>query len=231
MLTRFVAACCLGLCGVAAALASDATVWDQSDVVVPSGVAPTTTFTVADDFTVPATMPAWQLVFADVWMQDGMELPLDGMLTGFVGTVGWAIYSDAAGEPGTLLASGSDPAATLLGPTVPACCWDTQRVYFRFAPAVTVTPGEYWLAIREGGWGVPAGPNEHYHAAAAATRGSSARIAPLGGVPTSFAAGGGSDLAFVVYGSAPVAELVFASGFEAGVTCAWSQTSGGDTCP
>lgn len=230
MLTRFVAACCLGLCGVAAALASEVTVWDQSDVVVPSGVATTTMFTVADGFTVPGTLPSWQLVLADVWMQDGMELPLDGMLTNFVGTVGWAVYSDAAGEPGTLLASGSDATAMPFGAAVPACCWDTQRVLFRFEPPVPLTPGEYWLAVREGAWGVPAGPDEHWASAAATTRGTPARIAPLGGVPTSFVAGGGSDLAFAVYLAAPGVDLVFASGFEAGVTCAWTQTSGGGGC-
>lgn len=173
MAARTVAALCLALCGVAPALAAGTFVWDQSDVVVPSGVTTLITNAVADDFTVPGSLPSWQLQFADVWLQDNMELPLDGMVTNFVGTVGWAIYADAAGAPGALAASGSDGAAFLLGAAVPACCWDTQRVRFRFQPPVTVTPGTYWLAIREGAWGIPAGFDEHY-----ASRASSVREAP-----------------------------------------------------
>jgi len=199
---RLVAAVGVGLCCTTTAFAADLLLWDQSDVVVPSGVAPLMSFAVADDFTVPGVLAAYRLVFADVWMQDDMELPVDGTLTGFNGTVGWAIYAQAFGEPSTLVAAGSDTTAALLGPTVPACCWDTQRVRFHFDPPVTVTSGAYWLAIREGAWGTPADANPVYASASAQPRGYGTMTAPLGGVPTSFSPGGGSDLAYVVYGKA-----------------------------
>jgi len=230
MAARTVAAICLALCGAAPAFGAGTFVWDQSDVVVPSGVTTLITNSVADDFTVPGSLPSWQLQFADVWLQDNMELPLDGMVTNFVGTVGWAIYADAAGAPGSLAASGSDGTAFLFGTAVPACCWDTQRVRFRFNPPVTVAPGTYWLAIREGAWGIPAGPDEHYASRASQVRGSAAVVALLPAVPTTFSSAGSSDLAFVVYGAAPTTSLVFASDFEAGGTCAWSGRVGSNSC-
>lgn len=231
MAGRYVAAVCVGLCCVASVFAGDSLVCDQSDVVVPSEVAPLKTYTVADDFTVPGTLATYRVASASVWMQDWMELPVDGTLTGFNSTVGWAVYTDAAGVPGSLVASGSDTAAILLGPTVPSWGWDTQMVHFRIDPPVTVTSGTYWLAIRQGAWGAAGGPEEHYASASAQTRGHAAMITPIGGVPTSFSPGGGSDLALVVYGATLAFDPVFASGFEAGVTCAWTQTTGGNTCP
>ena len=190
------------LCLVSPGEASDRFLWDQSDVVVPSSVGPLEIVAVADDFIVPGVQEWLLIEAADVWMQDDMELPIDGILTGFDGTVGWAIYRQAFGEPSTLVASGVDTGALTMGPTIPACCWDTQLVRFRFDPPVRLGSGIYWLGIREGAWGQPADFTPVHASASARILGSSTRSAPVGAVPVAWNLGGGSDLAFAIYGSA-----------------------------
>ena len=181
------------LCLVSPGEASDRFLWDQSDVVVPSSVGPLENVAVADDFIVPGVQEWFLIEAADVWMQDDMELPIDGILTGFDGTVGWAIYRQAFGEPSTLVASGVDTGALTMGPTIPACCWDTQLVRFRFDPPVRLGSGIYWLGIREGAWGQPADFTPVHASASARILGSSTRSAPVGAVPVAWNLGGGSD--------------------------------------
>ena len=200
--SRLAGALCLGLVALAPAWSADRFLWDESGVVLLSDVGDYRYNTVADDFTVPATGETFRIEFADIWLQDWMELAVDGSVTGFDGTIGWAIYTDDAGHPGTLWTSGDDATATLLGPTVPSPYWDTQRVRFKLDPPVLLSAGTYWLAVREGAWGTPGNVDDHYAISSTTSLGNGAMWAPVGSVPASFSAGGGSDLAFVLYGSA-----------------------------
>jgi hypothetical protein len=89
------------------------------------------------------------------WLSDNVADD-DGVLDSFSGTLGWAIYSDNAGQPGTLLASGQDTAPTLTDTGVQdASGCDIVRVDAGFPSAVVLPAGRYWLALHEGNWGSP----------------------------------------------------------------------------
>lgn len=97
----------------------------------------------ADDFvlTGPTTINGIQF-----WAsQDGGNMATSGF---FSGTVGWAIYDNNAGTPGTLLFSGSDNSVPL---TLDGTNFDDPQ--YRLDVDVTPTvlgAGTYWLHLREG---------------------------------------------------------------------------------
>jgi hypothetical protein len=115
----------------------------EDDLDVSSGL-------VADDFTL-----ASQSILSGfrVWIA---ESGLDGVADNFSGTLGWAIYDDASGSPGTLLYSGAD-----YSPVVQTTGNESAFGSEIFTVDVTLTgvgvlsSGAYWLSIRDGAWGAP----------------------------------------------------------------------------
>ena len=106
----------------------------------------------ANDFLLPAS---GSLNGFTAWLSDDVADD-DGVLDSFSGTLGWAIYSNNAGQPGTLLASGQDTAPTLTDTGVQdASGCDIVRVDVGFPSAVSLPAGRYWLALHEGNWGSP----------------------------------------------------------------------------
>ena len=124
-------------------------VWDESRFVTLTSNNITGTV-IANDFLLRG---ARSLSGFTAWLSDDVADD-DGVLDSFSGTLGWAIYSNNAGQPGTLLASGQDTAPTLTDTGVQdASGCDVVRVDVGFSSAVSLPAGRYWLALHEGNWG------------------------------------------------------------------------------
>ncbi len=164
----------------------------------------------------------------DAWIAD--LGPENGQLDGFSGTLSWAIYSDAAGFPAGLVASGKDATAQVFDADLPpALGGDIARIRIELRPGPTLPAGTWWLALHEGDWG-SAGDGSAVRWVGEPLLHSTARQAADETNPGSwYEQDQDRDLAFVLFDDA-----IFASGFDAGVTCAWSAVSGGvggATCP
>lgn len=77
----------------------------------------------------------------------------NGVLDSFSGTLGWAIYSNDAGIPGTLLYSGQDSTLAYTDTGLQSANSDVVTVGFEFGMPITLEAGTYWLALHEGNWG------------------------------------------------------------------------------
>ena len=146
----------------------------------------------------------------------------DGVFNGFSGTLSWAIYTDAAGKPGSILFSGSDTSPELAdtGKPCSATTSDLFRARISFGREIEVGAVNYWLALHEGAWGsVPDGSNI-YWASTPDLVGVGTRQDLDTENPTDWLTDISTDVSFLLYTS-----QVFASGFEADVTCAWSNGS------
>ncbi len=174
----------------------------------------------ADDFTLSS--PA-EISGLDVWLQDATAGDND-QLDHFAGTLSWGIFADDAGQPGALLAHGAGDAVDVVDAGVQGSYGDLARARVRLSPPVALPAGAYWIGLHEGAWATPVSPATVLWAGATLTSGATARYSSsLDG------SGGwgdhGYDAAFVLF-----QDLVFASGFEAGGTCAWSG-SNASGCP
>lgn len=182
----------------------------------------------ADEFVLFATTrPA----AAKVWLLDG-QADDDGTLGSFSGTLGWAIYDDGSDEPGSLLASGQDSTPILLDTGFNSGSNDLVRVTIDLAGAPELTAGTYWLALHEGNWGEASDNSSVHWFGSSTTNGSTLLGDNSVGSPSSWDQVGFSDGAFVLFDDGDAAaDLVFASGFEAGVACTWTAITGGSLCP
>jgi hypothetical protein len=150
----------------------------------------------------------------------------DGALGSFGGTLGWAIYQDAAGKPGALVASGEGPATAFDTGLQSVGDHDIVRVEVPLGQTVSLAAETlYWLAFHEGDWGSPAD-------------GSTIRIARANGLanggswadpdetdPGDWPTGGLLDGVYALD-----QRVLFVSGFESDNTCAWSVSLPFD-CP
>ncbi len=162
----------------------------------------------------------------DAWLGDAG--PENGQLDFFSGALSWAIYTNVAGEPGTLVASGVDtsPALTDSGFNFTSG-GDIVRARIELTPAPTLASGTWWLALHEGPWGSAADGSNVYWVMHPQIFLSSSRQTETETNPGSwYELFANNDLAFVLFDDA-----IFASGFDAGVTCAWSAEVGGAGCP
>ncbi|MDQ1349280.1 MAG: hypothetical protein QG573_2659 [Acidobacteriota bacterium] len=162
----------------------------------------------------------------DAWLGD--VGPENGQLDFFSGTLSWAIYSDASGDPGTLVASGTDSTPSLLDSGLNFNSGgDIVRVRIELSPAPNLAAGTWWLALHEGAWGSASDGSNVSWVMYPSTFNSTSRQAEDETNPGSwYELFSAHDLAFVLFD-----DSIFASGFDAGVTCAWSAATGGPTCP
>ncbi|MBY8825358.1 beta strand repeat-containing protein, partial [Sphingomonas colocasiae] len=74
----------------------------------------------------------------------------NGVLDGFSGTLSWGIYSSANGEPGTLLFSGTDT-PLLVDSGLDSALYERDIIVATIDLGnVTIEPGTYFIALREG---------------------------------------------------------------------------------
>lgn len=163
----------------------------------------------------------------DTWIGDAG--PNNGVFDGFNGTLSWALYSDSAGDPGTLIASGSDTTPKVLDSGLDMIGdRDVARVRIELRPRPTLAAGTWWLVLHEGAWGSPgdAGSNIFWSRSSSLLY-STSRYSFDETNPGSWSElFSDADLAFVLFN-----DSIFASGFDSGGTCAWSAVVGGATCP
>jgi len=175
----------------------------------------------ANDFVVAGTAGFSAI---DVWLTESLAPSDDGVLEGFDGTLGWAIYDDDGGKPGTLVASGEDAAPELADSGLQSASdADVVRARLRLGSRITLDAGTYWLALHEGAWGSPPDGTPVYWASTLTPSGNPEWSDASPQAPSSWAAGPAGDGAFVLF-----EQPLFASGFERGVTCAWTR---GGLCP
>ncbi|MEO8276600.1 MAG: hypothetical protein ABI639_10285 [Thermoanaerobaculia bacterium] len=181
-------------------------------------------FVSADDFFLPATTTLDSL---DVWLTD--NLTPNGQLNNYSGTLSWGLFSDGGGEPGTLVASGMDVNVGALNVLPSASLGDIGRVRIQLRPRPTLASGTWWLALHEGGWGTTGDGSQVYWMQGVGLHISQALLAAAATEPNcgqGFTSPG--DTSFVLF-----QDSIFASGFDAGTTCAWSSTVtsvAGSTC-
>jgi hypothetical protein len=153
-------------------------------------------FVQAVDFTLTSAANVTDL---RIWIADRAQSGvLDGVADSYSGTLGWAIYSDNAGAPGTLLFSGTDAATSV---TATGLLSGTSREIFLvdavLSGAPSLTASTYWLAVHEGSWGSASDSTSvgwmEANPAGAARYNSSDPQNP------SFAAQPSGDAAFVLY--------------------------------
>jgi hypothetical protein len=132
---------------------------------------------VANDFSLSATTTLGSF---RIWVGTGGNSGLT--LPAFSGTIGWAIYGNGAGAPGTLLASGQDSTVTLT-PTgdinffTRAFQLDGQFEGISFGSVANLSAGTYWFALHEGNWGSPSDGSSVSWMLSTVTFGSDNRIA------------------------------------------------------
>ncbi len=201
------------------ALYGTTTTWNQGGIADLTSGSTIGAFVEAADMLVLSGTTRFSAV--DVWLLDDEEND-NGVLDTFGGTLGWAIYANSSGKPGTLLASGRDPAPALADTGLQsAASTDAVRARIRLGRAISLTTGTYWFALHEGNWGSAYDGSEVTWAFATASFGNSSWGDSNEVSPGSWGLGPDADPAFVVF-----EDPIFASGFEAGVTCAWSSGAG-----
>ena len=169
--------------------------WDQTDFS-PANSNRITSNVTAADFIITTTA---RLDAADVWLSDDI-LNDNGALDSFSGLLSWAIYSNSAGNPGTLLFSGRDSTVGRADTGLQdAFGYDIVRARFEFDGRVVLTPGTYWLALHEGAWGSPSDGSELWWQIHSSIVGSPARYSVDESTPGSWLPGVG-DSAFALYG-------------------------------
>ncbi|MEO7795237.1 MAG: hypothetical protein ABIV06_10725 [Thermoanaerobaculia bacterium] len=173
--------------------------WDQTDFSLGNSNQLSTSVTAAE-FTVSTS---GRIDAADVWLADNASND-NGVLDSFGGVLGWAIYSDSGGNPGTLLFSGQDSTVGRADTGLQdAFGDDIVRARFEFDGRVFLTPGTYWLALHEGAWGSAGDGSELWWEIHGITVGSGARYSENEMNPGSWLPALG-DVAFALYGG-PIA--------------------------
>jgi hypothetical protein len=204
-------------------LYAGATTRDQSDVDLDGLLSNISDLVYANDFTVGSST---RLASLALWLADDSTESND-TLDGFGGALSWALYSDDAGSPGNLLDSGSDASPRLTAVADHGSGGDVVLAEIQLGDPVTLGAGTYWLALHEGPWLSAFDGTPIYWLDALSVVGNSLHEDPdetsPGAFPNVYT---GFDSAFVLF-----ERMIFGSGFEDSVTCAWTTTTGGATCP
>jgi len=186
----------------------------------------------ADEFWLPgATTPG----ALSVWLRDG-EINNDGQLGSFSGTLSWAIYANDGGLPvgssAAPIATGEDSSPELTD-TGFNNGGDVVRTTIELSGAPLLSAGYYWLAIHEGSWGSPNdGTSVYWENSSNYNAGTTIGSWDLATPSSDWSQNEPWDSALVLYPTGSVAsDLLFASGFEAGVTCDWTAVSATGMCP
>jgi len=210
---------------VAFVLYDDAVVWDQSPIAAGgSGGSDIADYVTANDV-VLATSASFSSI--EAWLLDE-TVGDNGSVDSFSGAMSWAIYDDSNGAPGALRSGDSGDCATVetidtgYQSTIGS---DEARVRCSLGRSVLLAPGTYWLALHEGSWLSPFDGSQVYWIDSTLALGGGQYQDGNEGAP-------GTSWSTFPYDSAFVLgdQLLFASGFEAGVTCAWSN-GGALACP
>src|SRR6185295_9937703 len=99
------------------------------------------------------------------------------------------------------------------------------RVRMSLGRRVELGPGTYWLALHEGDWLSEYDGSLVFLIAGTRLVGQGVRSDTIPEAPSSWNVYSDNDSAFVLYDP-----VLFASGFDAGTTCAWSAAVPG-VCP
>ena len=122
--------------------------WDQHSFVTDNSN-DISTAAAANDFVLagPASLASFTVLLSDDEVND------NGVLDSFGNTLGWAIYSNNGGEPGTLLYSGQG--VPVLTDTLAQDDFgaDLVSATLSFGQSIRLDAGTYWLALHEGFWG------------------------------------------------------------------------------
>ena len=131
------------------------------------------------------------------------------------GDVYWAIYSDAANQPGTVVAGGVEPVVNAVV-TGNSTLFGYAEYSFDIPVDIQLAPGNYWLALHNGAVSNN-GESEMLWSTTAVPVGSNALYfdAVSGWVSS------GNELAFRIEDT-----TIFVDGFESGNTTGWSATIG-----
>ncbi len=154
-------------------------------------------FIAADDFKLSTAV---SLTGAAFWSSSN----IDPFASQFSGVVGWAIFSDNAGAPGALLASGADAAPALTDTGLQILGTEEFRIDITLPPTL-LTAGTYWLGLHENSLGTPTDGTSIYWDTTSSQTGSSAMVTnDLTGSGGWYQAspGIGPDLAFILSGTA-----------------------------
>lgn len=130
-----------------------------------AGLTNISTGTAANQFTINPfeTLGSARIFVDDVDSAAAGGTRTNGVIDGFSGTLGWAIYSDNAGNVGTQIAYGSDATVDVadtgtnfsnsfgFNSDIFSLTFDFTNP--TFGSLASLTSGNYWLAVREGIWG------------------------------------------------------------------------------
>lgn len=196
--------------------------WNQEGGIEGANGWPISDYVGAVDFTLASTR---RISALEVWLGDD-TVNDNGVVDDFGGTLSWAIYSNGTGEPGSVLVSGHDSTPLQIDTGLQDFIdSDLVRVRVRMRPPVELSAGTYWIALHEGLWGSPTDGSRIYWSFSPSVVGAALEASSDEENPSGWFTEHSLDSAVVLF-----EELVFASGFEAGVVCAWSN--GADVaCP
>jgi len=201
------------------ALYGDAVVWDQAGIFQGAGSANVSNFVIANDFQLAA---AARFSALEAWLDDQDEA---GPFGRFSGALSWGLYDDAAGLPGTLLDSGAGSGIRVSDTGLTGANSEAiAHLELTFGKTIALDAGTYWLALHEGSWGSDADGSIVAWVIAGSVAGSGTKYSVNLNPPGPWASLGGSDTGFVLSD-----QILFASGFEPGTACAWSEPGG--VCP
>jgi hypothetical protein len=195
-------ACACALFGSSRAPAAAPLIWDESALVTNS-TNWISSSAYANDFVVAA---ATRLRSADVILVDSAAGD-DGLLGSFSGVLGWAVYEDSSGAPGALVAKGQSTGVSLADTHLQAFggSYDMVRAHFELDRLVSLAPGTYWFALREGTWGDGTDGSELQWAVSPNSIGAVNFFSLDEQNASSWSENsGGTDNAFVLYGDAVV---------------------------
>lgn len=126
-------------------------IWNQGGFITTNSE-DISTQVVANDFVISTPVVLQRM---GVWLTDDVVND-NGMLDDFSGVLGWAIFADAGGQPGALLASGQDATTVVTDTGIQDNFGaDIAKVEAKVLPPVALVPGRYWLALHENNWGSP----------------------------------------------------------------------------
>jgi hypothetical protein len=164
---RLLAAVALGLVAAAAPARASFVVYDNGPLDASNGNE-MTQWIQAENFTLGA---AQTLV--------GVEFYSGEFTPGYLGAITWQIYANAAGTPGSLLASGTTAAVTRTS-VAPGIFTTAYRNEFSIG-SVALAAGDYWLGLHNGPLGTDS-RSEMYWATSATGNGPTGRedVTPFG---------------------------------------------------
>lgn len=181
-------------------------IWHQGGFVTTNSE-DISTQVVANDFVISAPVVLQRM---DAWLTDDVVND-NGILDDFSGVLGWAIFADAGGHPGELLASGQDAATVVTDTGVQDNFGaDIAKVEARLIPPVALVSGRYWLALHENNWGSPYDGTTIWWERTSPSIGFPPRGDTNLSSPSLWNAtlDGSDDLAFVLYAQRPTAAPV-----------------------